>query len=407
MRRAKAAALVAAAGLAGLLLVGGVGAQSGGTATPKLDLSTAAAVQQHLASIGVDPSTVTIQRGLNNYAGPKCPGLGWNCTTATNVVQVAAAGGSNKFDCNPAFFTSDPPPFPGSLPGTNAMTNTCVIVQESESGQNHARCFERSTTVPTVTLTCIVRQSNETGKNFLQVNQQVDQSGSSGTQTADVIADVGQFNESGDNHVHVHQKIKQSLSGPTPHDQDGEFDTDIDQYNDFGDNYAYYSDFLNQDGRTTTTGRQKQNGDHDGDVFQEAKPSEGEGTILLQAQGGGVNHFNGSQSEQQTLVGVPGTVQTQVGPMDCCATQVGSPKSSVKIDQSSVQSANQEETANQELEIFGQFRTEGSGRIHHRARNNVDATSGSVSGTGFQALTSLCTNDGGVGDCETFEPGAD
>ncbi len=112
--------------------------------------------------------------------------------------------------------------------------------------------------------------------------------------------------------------------------------------------------------------------------------------------GGGVNHFKGSQSEQQNLVG-SGT-QTQYGPMDCCATQYGSPQSTVNIDQSSFQSASQGEAADQTLFIDGQFFTPGFGTITHHARNNADSISESVSGTGFQALSTACFN-GVEGGC--------
>src|SRR5213592_2654559 len=73
------------------------------------------------AAVGVDPATAVRQVGLLNYAGPNCPGIGWNCTTATNVVQVASAGGQNRFECDPA----------GLL--TDEGTNTCVIVQTGDS----------------------------------------------------------------------------------------------------------------------------------------------------------------------------------------------------------------------------------------------------------------------------------
>src|SRR4051812_31896533 len=79
------------------------------------------------AAVGADPATVVKQVGLLNYAGPNCPGIGWNCTTATNVVQVASAGGQNRFECAPADALL-----------TDEDTNICVIDQSGDS--NKARC---------------------------------------------------------------------------------------------------------------------------------------------------------------------------------------------------------------------------------------------------------------------------
>src|SRR5690242_5941404 len=86
------------AGVLALAVLAGSGA---GAARPpaQLDLSTPPAVTAELTSLGADPSAAVVQRGLRNYAGPSCPGSGWTCTTATTVVQVAPAGGSNLAEC--------------------------------------------------------------------------------------------------------------------------------------------------------------------------------------------------------------------------------------------------------------------------------------------------------------------
>ena len=68
----------------------------------RLDLSSMAKIRHYLRSIGVDPRDVVIQRGHRNYAGPHCPGKGWNCTRATRVVQIATASGQNQFKCTPS-----------------------------------------------------------------------------------------------------------------------------------------------------------------------------------------------------------------------------------------------------------------------------------------------------------------
>ena len=40
------------------------------------------------------------QRGARNYAGPNCPGKGWNCTTSTRVLQISTSSGQNKVECS-------------------------------------------------------------------------------------------------------------------------------------------------------------------------------------------------------------------------------------------------------------------------------------------------------------------
>ena len=72
------------------VLTGSVGAGAARTPTKHaINLSTNAAVKQYLRSLGISPRGVVIQRGARNYAGPQCPGKGWNCTRSQRVVQIA------------------------------------------------------------------------------------------------------------------------------------------------------------------------------------------------------------------------------------------------------------------------------------------------------------------------------
>ena len=77
-------------------------AEQTGPRAHKLDLSSMAKIRHYLRSIGVNPRDVVVQRGHKNYAGPYCPGKGWNCTRATRVVQIATDSGQNSFVCTPA-----------------------------------------------------------------------------------------------------------------------------------------------------------------------------------------------------------------------------------------------------------------------------------------------------------------
>src|SRR5438309_10344712 len=87
----------------------------------RTELSSLAAIEAYLVSIGVDPASVVVQQGRLNYAGPECPGADWNCTTATKVVQIPAPGapGANIFDCLPA------------LDAQILGLNDCLIVQST------------------------------------------------------------------------------------------------------------------------------------------------------------------------------------------------------------------------------------------------------------------------------------
>src|SRR2546430_17207091 len=76
-------------------------AAAGRTAVLKAaNLRTRAGAARYLRSIGLNARHFVIQRGIRNYAGANCPGKGWSCTsTAHPVIQIAAAGGSNTFQC--------------------------------------------------------------------------------------------------------------------------------------------------------------------------------------------------------------------------------------------------------------------------------------------------------------------
>ena len=58
------------------------------------NLRTRAGAARYLRSIGINARHFVIQRAIRNYAGARCPGTGWSCTsTAHPVIQIASAGG--------------------------------------------------------------------------------------------------------------------------------------------------------------------------------------------------------------------------------------------------------------------------------------------------------------------------
>ena len=106
-------------------------------------------IAQILARAGIDPATVTVQDGPLNYAGPACPGAGWDCTDGSG--PVAQVGALNQADC---------------------FGNDCVIVQSGPA--NVARCEQR---VPAdAELTCSITQETTSGSNVATAIQIVDSS---------------------------------------------------------------------------------------------------------------------------------------------------------------------------------------------------------------------------------------
>src|SRR5262249_1146913 len=94
---------------------------------------------------------VVRQVGLHTYPAPNWPGKGWNCTTATRVLQVATAGGSNSATC---------------------LQQTCSITQTG-TGTNTARCTQ-SSIFAMAAQSCTISQSGATNNAY--VNQSISQS---------------------------------------------------------------------------------------------------------------------------------------------------------------------------------------------------------------------------------------
>src|ERR671937_1900737 len=179
-----------AAAAAALLVLSGAGAAANGP-----DLSSPQSVDSYLLSIGVNPASVVKQNGNLNYAGPNCPGKAWNCTTATKVVQVAAAGGKNRVDCTGDTFSEG--------------GQTCVVVQTGDD--NSARCVERSTAAAQAQ-SCTITQTG--ARNDAMIDQSVDQNGGS-TQAVTQEASLTQTSGGNFNHGSISQSAKQSThDGP-------------------------------------------------------------------------------------------------------------------------------------------------------------------------------------------------
>jgi hypothetical protein len=195
---------------AAAMSIGSAGAGTG-TSVPTIDLSTAAAVNTYLHSIGVDPSTVVVQRGTNNYAGPFCPGSGWTCTTSTSVVQVASPGGQNQFECG------DPSLFPESAltaPAAGYLSRSrCLAIQDAAAGTNTVDIRKSRDNGTALSCGTDVLQETFGGQNHFNCHLVIHASDSSqDPQTATEVATAMQNADGGGNHSTIDLEISLTSS---------------------------------------------------------------------------------------------------------------------------------------------------------------------------------------------------
>jgi hypothetical protein len=156
-------------------------------------LSCAEDIPAYLVGIGVNPNDAAkaiCQEGLRNYAGPACPGKGWNCVKANvPIVQIANLGGTNLFYCTAL---------------------NCLVVQVAHNGGQNASACERRVEGPTETLMfCSITQATGPGTNAATISQHIQQS-KGVTQRAREVARITQVNETGSNIARIIQGIGQS-----------------------------------------------------------------------------------------------------------------------------------------------------------------------------------------------------
>lgn len=398
------------------------------------DLAISADLNRRLESMGVDPSSAHVQRGLQNYAGPDCPGTRWTCTSTNGpVVQIANSGTAarNVVECAPG-------------------SNDCVIVQIGTSGENLAECIEEADQPEGVVIqSCEIVQINVVGTNTALVRQSIRQSavgtGQDGRQTSTVL----QENGSGANLVTMVQRIDQSsknqVASGTPIDQTQESHqfTSVDQSTETGSNSSNVEQLLFQfEEATLSTSMkkdasvtQKQNASDAGPntqarIDQRSDPADG-GTntssllqenrleaeawadSIDQAQGslsGGLDGFvEQSSSGLSTSVNRQNEVQlatanvadfvsqTQHGPARCCTTQFNNPDNIFDIVQTSTQMASDPDAV-QTNEVRGSCLTSGICTIDQTVNLNGGLVTGGCSGAACFPFT-LCPPPAGmVGD---------
>jgi hypothetical protein len=129
------------------------------------NLRTRAGAARYLRSIGLNARHFVIQRAIRNYAGARCPGAGWSCTsTAHPVIQIASAGGSNTFQCTTAscavvqVAAAAAKPNKASCVKTTGLGASCSISQASSAG-NQAIVWEDTGKLTGLTQTALYSAS--------------------------------------------------------------------------------------------------------------------------------------------------------------------------------------------------------------------------------------------------------
>ena len=401
-RRAVATVIVAAATAA--LLTASAPAARGPAVEP---IRTVAAAKRYLAAQGIDPRTVVIQHATRNYAGPRCPGRGWSCTTAKRVLQMGSD--QNQVDCT------------GSVLG-----DSCVVVQLGP-GQNDARCVEQSHAA-VVAQSCTITQTGTANNATVVQKVESNVTGDVGTQTANQIVQLTQTATLGDNAANVLQRAHQVVNGKGVQTQDAHQELTVTQTAvGTGSNHNATDQGQNQDAHNGAAQAQNTNpsgltpcpaatlffvggdpnqcvyvtqnadaGDNANSSSQGIAESENSKAASAQTQGsfsGGIagqmelqsatgqSSNSVHQRKDQDEIGGSTTSQTQIDPVRCCGVSaIGNSSSSETLDQSSSQDASTGGAAVQQLEELGFVHAPtGSCSVTQTARDNADSSSESAS----------------------------
>jgi hypothetical protein len=395
--------------------MGGEGTGSGSVArggvSLRPDLSSRRAIVRYLRSVGIRQRGIVVQRGLRNYAGPRCPGKRWNCTTARRVVQVGWSthgGPVNRTEC--------------SAP-------SCEIVQIAPNADNDAKCLQQTGE----NQSCRIVQNGHTNlatvvQKILQKDRPartgtqkayVDQTASGSSNTANVTQDLVQHtnvrsagsivqslladqfvdvqqNGSGGvaNTANTFQKLKQDAvaraTGQTTPVQQMLNDHDLDPST--PRNTSAVIDQTSGTGPNTVTRRQA----HElnamatavrGDIEQvQGSPDgglDGSSDDPIHQESAGLSNSDNDQSKQLNLsasTSPPGVVtQMQSDPVYCCSAQIGNADNLFTLDQSSTVLAS-DPAATQTIQVHGNLSS--SGNVVLNQTTNVDGEVETSSCTG-------------------------
>jgi uncharacterized repeat protein (TIGR01451 family) len=384
-------------------------------------------------------AAVVKQIGARNYAGPNCPGVSWNCTTSTRVIQVATRAGIN-------------------VANTSCVLQSCLIQQSGPS--NVAKCTQNSTGAG-ANQSCTIEQTG--ASNMATVSQTISQSTGaiqSGTQTASVtqgtdVARSTAFNVlkvtqsvsqstktvGGAQEQNAHQKVfvsqwaggagynqsainqsqLQKAYGGAPQSQNAAQDSgadclsgapsapnacsDVNQHSASGTNYSALNQSIDQDANTAVLGAFQQQGSSAGGL---------EGHVHQDTVSGSSQN-KAKQDKHQKANGPADGSQLQFDPVRCCGTasQFGGSGNVEDINQSSSIGASNP-GANQHSMLIGESVTP-NGKCNVNQHAAIDSASANNSETltpcPYLTLTTSCST-GSIdidavfrGDnCTAFEP---
>jgi hypothetical protein len=338
---------------AAIALVSASGAATGASpVAAKIDLSSKAKVHQYLRSIHVNPKGVVIQRGQRNYAGPYCPGKGWNCTTARRVIQIGtpasahagrsflATGSTNVASCV-------------KLTGSN---QSCSITQVAGNGLSNK-----------AVVTQVIGQSGQT-LNGTQ-GAQVTQTSTNGSNTVQLDQVIGQLSLTFANAVNQSQTSTQSFN--------------ITQTSTSGAQTIKATQTSGQaeTGPNATTGTQFATGLLEAHFLQTSE---------------GVSNFTLTQTHAPVLqANGPNVDQTVVDPMRCCSNQSSNPNDTVNLKQNGIVKTSGDATPNITSLFEANCQSSGNCTVTQTSNvngvTNTNTASGSTISETFTCTGSECT----------------
>ena len=379
--------------------------------------ATPSAVSGQVRAAG---AAVVRQIGARNYAGPNCPGVSWNCTTSTRVIQVATRGGVN-------------------LATVTCSLQICPYIEQIGSS-NVFNCTQKSTN-PAADQSCKVKQTG--ASNMATVSQYISQT-ALGSQAGTQLAEVTQGPASGGNTVYNVLKLTQSVSqstktlgaqvqeahqkvlatqtaagagynqsfinqsqlqkayGGSSQSQNATADSgadcldgaptapntcsDVRQYSVNGTNYNALNQSINQDANTAVSvpAAHQTQGSEFGGL---------EGHVHQETTGSGSSQNKAKQNKLQKATGPANAVQAQWDPVRCCGTFSLIGPGVEDINQSSAIGATSP-GALQKSDLIGESRTPG-GTCKVNQHAAIDSGSANNSETlapcYFLILTTSCT----------------